>query len=153
MQLSHQERSPRHYVGPPSFFLCMTIQSIRALKRAPYTISTCTVFHKPCWGFQITYHSPRSQKHNQTGQRQIVETTWRLKSPGVLGEVVNTDKHHVAMPRLYDLGDATAQPSMHNLVCTTLKPRGSQSSHATVHANTFLIYVNKSNTYKLPAID
>ena len=68
-------------------------------------------------------------------------------------KVVNTDKHHVAMPRLYDLGDATAQPSMHNLVCTTLKPRGSQSSHATVRANTFLRYVNKSNIYKLPAID
>ena len=36
--------------------------------------------------------------------------------------MVNTDKHHVAMPRLYDLGDAP----LHNLTCTTLKPREAQ---------------------------
>ena len=36
--------------------------------------------------------------------------------------MVNTDKHHVAMPRLYDLGDAP----LHNLTCTTLKPREGQ---------------------------
>ena len=84
----------------------------------------------------------------------VCKDSQKIKCSGVLGEVVNTDKHHVAMPRLYDLGDATAQPSMHNLVYTTLKPRGShQSSHATVRANTFLRYINKSNIYKLPAID
>ena len=32
--------------------------------------------------------------------------------------MVNTDKHHVAMPRLYDLGDATTQPNLYHLEAT-----------------------------------
>ena len=32
--------------------------------------------------------------------------------------MVNTDKYHVAMPRLYNLGDATAQPNMYHLEAT-----------------------------------
>ena len=102
----------------------------------------------------MTFQAPSGQICSQRQTTYYCKDYLEIKkSPGVLGEMVNMDKHHVAMPRLYDLGDATAQPSMHNLVCTTLKPRGSQSSHATVHANTFLRYVNKSNIYKLPAID
>ena len=29
--------------------------------------------------------------------------------------MVNTDKHHVVTPRLYDLGDATIQPDIYHL--------------------------------------
>ena len=32
--------------------------------------------------------------------------------------MVNTDKHHVVMPRLYDLGDVTTQPDMYDLEAT-----------------------------------
>ncbi len=32
--------------------------------------------------------------------------------------LVNTDKHHVTMPRLYDLGDATTQPNLYHLEAT-----------------------------------
>ena len=32
--------------------------------------------------------------------------------------VSNMDKHHVAMPRLYDLGDTITQPNMYRLEVT-----------------------------------
>ena len=72
--------------------------------------------------FKWPTKDPRSQICSQRSKQRYIVTTWRLKSPGVLGEMVNTDKHHVATPRLYDLGDAP----LHNLTCTTLKPREAQ---------------------------
>ena len=51
--------------------------------------------------------------------------------------MVNTDKHHVAhhvaAPRLYDLGDATTHP-----ICTALKSRGDQSGPRARASNTLI---------------
>ena len=46
--------------------------------------------------------------------------------------------HHVATPKLYDLGDAKRTP-----ICTTLKPRGSQSGFRARTSNTWY-KVNKA---------
>ena len=48
--------------------------------------------------------------------------------------MVNMDKHHVAMPRLYDLGDATTQPNMYHLEATR------SSVEATPHKRELPLY-------------
>ena len=50
--------------------------------------------------------------------------------------MVNTDKHHVAMPRLYDLGDATTQPDMYHLEVTrsSVKIWGSNKQHPNIES-------------------
>ena len=66
----------------------------------------------------------------------VVKPSFKLQlyfySP--LRSLVNTDKHHVTIPKLYDLGDATTQPNMYHLEATR------SSVEATPHKRELPLY-------------